>query len=244
MKKLNFDIAGEYLLMASKLLYLKSECAFDEKSKQLEMELEDENLDFETKDQLIKKLEELKKFQEMGSRLWDLPKLGHEIFLKPKVNKKKYFNSIVKNMECFELQKTMIDLLRREKKKVVFIQKERMSIKSKVLYFQEFLQQGKEYLLSDLIQEPEKISDRVLTFISVLELARLKKFGVYQNQGESPIYIQVLKSMKDIDMNEVEEFSDELPGEEAETNKEDEVPTENLVVVNANKPSVSEVQLN
>lgn len=210
MKQLNFDIAGDYLLMAAKLLYLKSEASFtDEKNDQLEFKLDGEHLDFESRDQLIKKLETLKRFQQLGQVLWEMPKIGHEVFIRPKINRQKYFQSVVKNMDASELNNTMIDLIRKQKKKIVVIKKDRLSIKNKIRYFQKIVESGKEYLLEDLIENKEILTDIVMSFISVLELSRLKKFSIFQNENYSPIYVQVIEALKDIDLDEVDEFGDE-----------------------------------
>ena len=90
MQDLNFDVAGEYLYMAAALLFLKSEAAADELQDQnmINLTAGDMGLEIQTRGDLIKRLEELERFQRLGQRLWALPKKGHEIFVHPKIDRK------------------------------------------------------------------------------------------------------------------------------------------------------------
>ena len=55
--------------------------------------------------------------EKLGEKLWALNKKGHEIFVKPKVNRKEIINSILTPMELESLTNVMIDLMKREKRK-------------------------------------------------------------------------------------------------------------------------------
>jgi segregation and condensation protein A len=49
----------------------------------------------------------------------------------------------------------------------------------------------------------------VITFISLLELARLKRINVFQNEDRSTIYINVVRSLEDFDVDQANGFEDE-----------------------------------
>ena len=49
----------------------------------------------------------------------------------------------------------------------------------------------------------------VITFISLLELARLKRINVFQNEDRSTIYINVVRSLEDFDVEQANGFEDE-----------------------------------
>ena len=94
MRDLNFDVAGDYLFLASTLLLLKSKiCIAEEELKGLEAEFGIEGMSITSQSELIRRLEELQLYQKMSKKLWGLEKKGHEVFVKPKVDRKAIVNS-------------------------------------------------------------------------------------------------------------------------------------------------------
>jgi segregation and condensation protein A len=95
MRELDFDVAGDYLFLASTLLLLKSKnCITEEESTSLMNQFGADGLNITSQSELVRRLEELQKFQRVGQGLWKLPKKGHEVFVKPKINRKAIVNSI------------------------------------------------------------------------------------------------------------------------------------------------------
>jgi segregation and condensation protein A len=202
MQDLNFDIAGEYLFMAATLLYLKSQTVADESQDQnlIKISAGEMGLEIETRGELIKRLEELERFQRLGQRLWGLPKKGHEIFVHPKIDRKAIENSILTPIDLQQITETMMDLIRREKKKYAVVRRDRLSIKEKLVRLKAMLKQGETTQFDKLLDEHETgIIDKVITFISLLELARLKKLQIFQNEDKGNIYIEVKESLESFD---------------------------------------------
>lgn len=220
MKELNFDVAGEYLYMASSLLHLKSKtCLIEEEAKIKEL-LGEEEIEFTSKSQLIEKLEELDRFRKLGEKLWGMDKKGHEIFLKPKVNRKAIQNSILAPMEMQSLVDAMIDIIRREKKKYTVVRRDRISIKEKLVTLKNTLRVGVQAKFDDLLNnEKEGIDDIVITFISLLELARLKKINVFQNEDMGSIYVDVVDDLNNFDVETATGFENEEDLENQELSK-------------------------
>ena len=75
MKSLDFDVAGDYLFLAATLLLLKSKSAIsDPELDLLGNDLSDSSLlEITSQAELVKRLEELKHFQKLGEKLWELP---------------------------------------------------------------------------------------------------------------------------------------------------------------------------
>lgn len=213
MRELNFDVAGEYLFLASNLIFLKSKSALreDEGLNTFEEEGISENLEIKTKAELVRRLEQLKHYQEMGEVLWALPKRGHETFVRPKIPRAKIVNSLLVPMDLEKLTDVMLDFLRKEKRKFSILKKETLSIKKKLLSLKKILVKGGSFLLTDLISEDEKTSNLniVITFISLLELARLKKVKLFQNESLGQIYIEVIESLENFDVESATGFENE-----------------------------------
>ncbi len=218
MQDLNFDIAGEYLFMAATLLYLKSQTVADESQDQnlIKFTAGEMGLEIQTRGDLIKRLEELERFQRLGQRLWSLDKKGHEIFVKPKVDRKAIENSILTPIDLQQLTETMMDLIRREKKKYTVVKRDRLSIKEKLIRLKSLLKQGETTQFDKLLDENDvSIIDKVITFISLLELARLKKLEIFQNEDRGNIYIEVKESLESFDPETANGFEPEDEKKEA-----------------------------
>lgn len=212
MQDLNFDVAGEYLFMASTLLWLKSQTAVDESDQNtLKFTSGDDGIQITTRGELIRRLEELERYQRLGQRLWALPKKGHEIFVKPKVDRKAVENSILTPIDLQVLTATMMDLIRREKRKYTVVKRDRLSIKEKLIFLKENLKTGETTQFDTLLAQGEDASiiDKVITFISLLELARLKKLQVYQNEAMGTIYVEVKEDLSSFDVNTADGFEPE-----------------------------------
>lgn len=212
MQDLNFDVAGEYLFMAATLLYLKSQTIADESQDQnlIKITAGEMGLEIQTRGDLIKRLEELERFQRLGQRLWGLPKKGHEIFVKAKVDRKAIENSILTPLDLQQLTETMMDLIRREKRKYTVVKRDRLSIKEKLIKLKSMLKQGETTQFDKLLDLNETgIIDKVITFISLLELARLKKLQIYQNEDMGAIYIEVKESLESFDPETANGFEPE-----------------------------------
>ena len=231
MQDLNFDVAGEYLYMAATLLYLKSQTVADESQElnTITVAADELGIEITTRGDLIKRLEELERFQRLGQRLWALPKKGHEIFVKPKVDRKAIENSILTPIDLQQLTESMMDLIRREKRKYTVVKRDRLSIKEKLIRLKSMLKEG-ETAIFDTLLNPEEtgIVDKVITFISLLELARLKKLQIYQNEDRGTIYIEVKESLDNFDVNTADGFEPEgeASAKKEETNEAAAAPAE------------------
>lgn len=270
MQDLNFDIAGEYLFMAATLLYLKSQTVADEEQNNnlVKISADEMGVEIQTRGDLIKRLEELERFQKLGQKLWELPKKGHEIFVKPKVNKKAIENSILTPLDLHLLTDTMMDLMRREKKKYAVVKRDRLSIKEKLVKLKSLLKLGQtavfdqlldhddgpinesqsnDFSADDSLRMPESslneelrkkknnTDDVVITFISLLELARLKKLQIFQNENNGEIYIEVKEDLESFDP----ETADGFEPEDSNSSPQQEA---SLLTTTSSPPVTDEIQ--
>ena len=215
MKRLDFDVAGDYLYLLATLLYLKSQSALNEESPIDLPEGFDESLGITSKADLIRRLEDLQRFQALGQKLWDLPKMGHIIFTKPKVNKKVIIDSILTPLDLDELTGSMMDLIKRNSRKFSIIEGDKISLSDRLEALRPILKLDAKVEFEVLLKtggDPECPLNTVMTFICVLELTRLKKIHVFQNEPKAPIYVVVVDSLEGIEgfFTEGEEGAKEL----------------------------------
>lgn len=215
MRELNFDLAGEYLFMASTLLLIKSKsCVTEEESKDGGISGGSETVISEA--ELIRRLEDLQKFQKLGEKLWNLPKKGHEIFVKPRVDRKSIIDSILTPMDMDKLTISMVELIQKNKRKYTVVTRDRLSIKEKLNFLKSYLQKGVQsnfdeiLIKDDSVEEQDRdVTNVIITFISLLELARLNKIRIFQNEDSEKIYIDVTSDFKDFDIELADGFEDE-----------------------------------
>ncbi len=222
MRELDFDVAGDYLFLAATLLLFKSKvCITEEEALSLSDELGVEGLHITSESELIRRLEELQLYQKLSKKIWDLPKKGHEIFVKPKVDRKAIINSILTPMDLNSFTLAMVDFLFRQRRKFTIVKRDRLSIKEKLQFLKSNLKVGDQTTLDVLLEQDgnpdstDEVKDPtdniVITFISLLELARLQRIAVFQNEDRSTIYINVVKSLEDFDVEQANGFEDEIP---------------------------------
>lgn len=215
MQEVNFDVAGDYLFLAATLLLLKSKSAVSlEEAERLRTDMEgDPTLTITSEAELVRRLEELQNFQKMGERLWTLDKKGHEIFVKPKVDRKAIVDSILLPMDLDQLTEAMKDFIFKQRRKYTVVRRDRLSIKEKLQFLKHNLKEGEKSLFTNLLSEKglEDTDDVVITFISLLELARLKRVEVFQNEDRGEIYVSVVKSLQDFDVESANGFEEENP---------------------------------
>ncbi len=215
MQEVNFDVAGDYLYLAATLLLLKSKSAVSqEEAQRLRADMEgDPALAITSEAELVRRLEELQHFQKMGEKLWQMDKRGHEVFTKPKVDRKAIVDSILLPMDLEKLTEAMMDFITKQKRKYTVVRRDRLSIKEKLIFLKENLKLGEKELFTNLLGENglADIDDVVITFISLLELARLKRLEVFQNEDRGEIYIEVVKSLQDFDVESANGFEEDNP---------------------------------
>lgn len=160
--------------------------------------------------------------------------MGEDIFIKPKVNRKEIVNSILTPMELEKLTDTMIDFIFRQNRKYTVVKRDRLSIKEKLQFLKDYLQVGQKTNLDELLEkdtttkdsdegESHSIDNVVITFISLLELARLKRVQIFQNDTNGNIYVDVVKSLEDFDVTQADGFDSESDQRDAEKREQEEV---------------------
>ena len=214
MGDLNFDVAGDYLYLAVMLLLLKSRTITEGELQELAGQAgENDDLVITSRSDLVRRLEELQHYQRLGKALWDLPKQNHDIFVRPRFNKKIFSDSILSSLELDKLTTSMMEILQREKRRYTVVEKEKISLRDKVAFFKGYFTRGDEMSLNDLLglHGGEGLGNIVVTFISLLELARLEYLTIFQVEDGGNIYIRVSKSFENFHLNREEFLTVEKP---------------------------------
>lgn len=210
MQELDFDMAGEYLYLAATLVWLKSKLSVEEKPTFAEGDEALGPMQIASQEELVKRLKALQCFQTISKKFWDdCQKTGEDIFTRARLDRKKLFGQVLKPLETNDLISVMIDLIKRQRRKFAIVKRDRLSIKEKLKELCQQLEISKRYEMSQLIKDKENIIDVVITFISLLELARLKKLSLMQGEYQSEIYIDVIGNLDNFDVESATGFENE-----------------------------------
>ncbi|MBU6375006.1 MAG: hypothetical protein KGQ59_03340, partial [Bdellovibrionales bacterium] len=87
----------------------------------------------------------------------------------------------------------------RARKRSTILKKETVSLTDKIRDFKSRLLLGKLTDLAKLMSALPEKNEVVVTFLASLELGRLKKLRLHQNETYAPIYLELLESLENFD---------------------------------------------
>ncbi len=177
MKVLNLDIAGEYLLMASTLLYIKSKMLLPSSSEEEEEEGEDPRAE------LIRRLLEYQKYKEAAAGLEKRPMLDRDVFIRSNPMESEDVGKEERvEVGLFELVEAFRKILERVKTEEFHeVILDRLSVEEKVQEILSLLQKEKRSMAFHLLFS-EQASRRVIiiTLLAILELVKMKLVRIFQ----------------------------------------------------------------
>ena len=177
MKVLNLDIAGEYLLMASTLLHIKSKMLLPRPQKEGEEEGEDPRAE------LVRRLIEYQKYKIAADELLRRPILDRDVFVRLNSLKDDEIKGEEKiEVTLFELLDAFRKLLERAKKESVHeVILDRVTVEDKIQEIINLLQKEKRSIAFHLLF-PENASRFIIiiTFLAILELVKMKLIRIFQ----------------------------------------------------------------
>lgn len=198
MQELNFDTASEFLVMAATLIHWKSKSLLPQEDK-AGTGAQSEDDDQLTQEELVRQLLEHQRFLAAGEEIYQLPKLGEDVFTRP--NKRPPIERVWKEMNMTDLSLAYQDMVIRARKRTQILKKETISLSEKIEEFGEKLKVGKPTGLRTLLSFVPTRQEIVVTFLASLELSRLKKMRVHQEKTYEEIYLELLESLKGFDLN-------------------------------------------
>jgi segregation and condensation protein A len=205
MRRLDLEVAGEFVAMAATLLHIKSRMLLPQYDEQGEEIKED------PRKELVQKLLEYKKMRELSADLYKLPLLGRDVFPRGTVEDVEALEEgelVLEENPLFSLIAAYRTALRNMKKTVHRVIGELQSIATRILEIREYLVVGKRVLFNELITETsEHRSNQVLvTFLSLLELAKMGFISVFQNDAFADIHIEAKQAIDRDVVSQVENY--------------------------------------
>lgn len=178
MKEMNIDIAGDFLVMASTLMYIKSRSLLPTEQQQEEEDL---------KEELIEKMLEYQKYKEISKALQDLLEAQKNIYYR----KKPIFTDedLNLNITIFDLIQTLKNLLEKVPPEIKELIYEEVPIEEKIREILTIVEEKKKIKFQDLIFNVRTRLEIITFFLAMLELIRLKQIFVIQENPFGDIII-------------------------------------------------------
>ncbi|MCX6112462.1 MAG: segregation/condensation protein A [Proteobacteria bacterium] len=201
MREMNLDIAGEFLVMAATLIYIKSRMLLP-----VYKDEDEDNSDIfkeDPREELVRLLLEYQKYQDAGKTLGQREILGRDTFKHSRqiVSKE---DRPLKNMEIFQLITAYQSIINRyqDQFSIHDVDMPGKSLQDKIIELIDRYPEGfLNITLDELLLAPITRNEVVITFLCMLELAKLGYLKIIQNNNVGDILITTVRPLSFIDTN-------------------------------------------
>lgn len=192
MHKLDVVLAGEFMVLAASLIEIKSKMLLPRHTQEADTGfLED------PRSELVQKLIEYKRYKAAAARLEEQEELAQQSFTKPQEDLSVFIKEpdLTLNLDLNQFMKAFNIFLKKKKrleemkKQYSRVERQRMSIESRIEQMKELFHRKKRLRFRELLGEETSRYHVVLTFLSILELIRQKSVKVKQNANFGEIIL-------------------------------------------------------
>ncbi|MEM6884221.1 MAG: segregation/condensation protein A [Verrucomicrobiota bacterium] len=182
LEKLDLEIAGEFLVVAANLVYIKSRTLLPVDQQPPEEDAEEEDPRWE----LIRQLVEYKKFKEAAESLESHALVQEKIFYRQGGNRPKKPKSQpgLGTVEVLDLVRAFQQILQAAQERHGFreIYEDKFTVSEKIEYVLDRIAKESKVKFSSLFYQTSTRGEIVVTFLAVLELIRLKQLRFEQSE--------------------------------------------------------------
>jgi segregation and condensation protein A len=181
MRSLNLDVAGDYLLLASTLIHIKSKMLLPAE----ENAHEDSEEESDPRAELVKQLLDYQVFKEAAAQLGQRPLLERDIFKRgypvESYDSEKEEHDVEMEISVFELVEAFYRIVAAiGKTEFMEIDVEKMSLNDRINEIMARLSEKKKLSFEELLGDCSNKRMILYTFLAILELMRLRMIKVYQ----------------------------------------------------------------
>ncbi len=195
MRALDLEVAGDYLVMAATLAYLKSRELLPRDEEDEDVGVEEDGQD--PREELVRRLLEYQKFRDAAARMDQLPMVGRDTFGRGGEIELPPFDPGLTPITLFRLAEAfthVLDRARINQSHDVVLERvsvaERMEQLTTLLTHQESIAFESLFLEREWNSELELRAMLVVTLMSILELVKLGVAHVHQPSGSAAIHVQ------------------------------------------------------
>ncbi len=184
MEGLNLEVAGEYLVMASTLIHIKSRMLLP-----ADPELEEETGE-DPRTELVQQLLEYQRFKQAAENLSAMDSVRSLIWTRDGRVPAEFEGEELLTVEIFDLIKAFRGLIGRLSDEArLQLKRETVSVADTIHWLHERLENEETISFETLIKELETRAEAIALFLAMLEMMRLKMLVAFQRQTFSEIRI-------------------------------------------------------
>ncbi|NDC76033.1 chromosome segregation protein ScpA [bacterium] len=200
MRELDLDVAGEFFVMAASLMEIKSRMLLPRGQAAVDDSADEDPLD--PRWELVHQLLQYKKFKEAAAKLDELAAFQRDLLPRQVLEVAVTENERpLKPVDRIELWNAFNLVLRRLAEKLVVgeIKGEEVTVSDKMEELLHLIQTRRTFLFTELFDgRPVTVRVLVATFIAVLELTRLRKLRVRQDEAYADIHVEAVDDPADL----------------------------------------------
>lgn len=192
LKEIDLEKAGEFVYMAASLIQIKARMLLKDEDQ------DDEDIEDPRRD-LARRLSEYERFKDAAQTLGQRDILGRHFWSRPVAEDISHHSPeevVVKENGIFLLASSYKKAIRKVKNTVHRIQFDLKSVTERIKELKNVLQKGKRVSFSETLFQKTR-DEKLVTFLSLLELSRRGFVSVFQTQNFEEIYVEGLKSITD-----------------------------------------------
>jgi segregation and condensation protein A len=189
MKNLNINVAGEWLMMAATLIYIKSRMLVPQEPKP-EDQIEEND---DPRQELVYQLLEHQKFKNAAEMLYTREEVENAVWNKPPSEVLDDGTEVVA-VTLFDLLRAFHEVaLRFESQRTMEVAQEEVTVEQKIVDIRSRLLMRDELLFSSFFSEVASKKHLIVLFLAILELVRLREIWLYQKKAFEDIHISKIK---------------------------------------------------
>ncbi len=203
MAALDIDVAGEYLVMAATLCHLKSRelLPSPEPLEEEQSDGEDGEVDLDPRADLIRRLLEYQKYKDAASALGERPVVGRNVWGRGTAQEDALADNVdpdaiapLAQFPVHKLIEAFDRILASAKIKVTHdVMIERLSVSQRISELADRLEREGRFSFTSMFNldrsYQELRHEAVVTFLALLEMAKLRLIGLAQHDGDDEIWI-------------------------------------------------------
>jgi segregation and condensation protein A len=189
MKDLNINMAGEWLMMAATLIYIKSRMLVPQEQKTDDQGEENED----PRQELVYQLLEHQKFKNAAEMLYTREEIENAVWNKPPAEVLEDGSEVVA-VTLFEILRAFHEVvLRFESQRTLEVDQEEVTVEQKILDIRKRFLVHDTLLFSSFFAEVRSKKHLIVLFLALLELVRLREIWLYQKKAFEEIQISKMK---------------------------------------------------
>lgn len=185
---LNLDVASEYLVMAATLAHIKSKMLLPRPP---EGQDDEEIEEIDPRAELIRRLLEYQKYKTVASDLAERAIAGRDVFSRGSPPPAAEGPPPLAEVSVFKLLDALKKIADRVNASIALeVDAERITIQQRISELVDLLRVQRRCRFDELFEGVSTSYDLVVTFLALLEMAKMRLASIYQTDHEEPIYLE------------------------------------------------------